>query len=94
MIADVEDAARLAFVALTAVEYQPHVSGAPGAQGVVALERGHQRLRVRATHPDRKVVELDDVGLSQRHRPLDEAFELAHVAGPVVAAERLGCRQR
>jgi hypothetical protein len=86
-----------AFVAAAPLEDEPGVPACPCAHRIAGGERGRQHFAVLAPHLGRQIVQLDAVAAGQRDSPLDQPFELAHVARPLVEPEgvhgRLGQRQ-
>jgi hypothetical protein len=89
VVADAQHTSRFALVAVPPLEDEARVSSGPCPQTFVTLERRAKRRQVFAAHQRRKILELDDVAGSKGDDPLDEAFELANVAWPVVGDERV-----
>ena len=87
VVADVEDAARLALVAAALLEDRPRIPHQEGARRVTGHDRRLQHLAKPGGDHGRQVLEVDLVAVTQGHRPLDDPFELAHVAWPVILAQ-------
>ena len=66
----------------------------PRPHRLARRQRRHEHVRVAAEECRRQIVQLHRVRAGQRHRPLDHALQLAHVARPVVDEQRVGRGRR